>query len=156
MYVAVAFEKIYNYWDRLGDLLWATYFQDELKERNVDFVRIIDLIKNNHSEYQNFDSFKWLINFKDNDYKKINEIRKNIVHYTSIDVEFKSKHLDLFENEEGKQQNILSDKDQVENLMTERKGYTDILKNEIDNTIEGFIQIHKFIEEITAFKRKQT
>lgn len=155
MYVAAAFEKIYNYWDRLGDLLWATYFQDKLKEKNVDFARVIDLIKINYPEYQNFESYKWLLDFKDEKQKKINDIRRNIVHYTSIDVEFKSKHLGQFENEEGKMQNVLSDKNQIERLMDERIAYADILKNEIINTIEGFIQIHNLIECITTFKKNQ-
>lgn len=155
MFVALVFEKLYNYWDRLGDLLWATYFQHEMKERSVDFYKIIELIKNNHPQYSNLDSFKWLLNFRDINYKELNEIRKNIVHYTSIEIEFHSKHLGKFENEEGKQQNIYSNKDETEKIMVERRGYYEIIKKEIDNTIQGFIQVHKLIDEITTIKKTE-
>ncbi|ALM50282.1 hypothetical protein AMR72_16160 [Flavobacterium psychrophilum] len=152
MFIAVAFEKIYNYWDRLGDLLWATYFQNDLKEVAVDFNRIIDCIKNKYSEYHHLLSYQWLLNFKENQYKALNEIRKNIVHYTSIDIEFKWAHLGQFENNEGESQNILSDKSEIEKVMTERKGYSNILKEHISLSIEGFIQIHQLIEDITVIK----
>lgn len=64
-------------------------------------------------------------------------------------------HLGKFENDEGKQQNIFSDKNEIEKLMLERRGYYEIIKKEIDNTIEGFIQIHKLIDEITTIRRTQ-
>ncbi|WP_179020207.1 Cthe_2314 family HEPN domain-containing protein [Winogradskyella forsetii] len=150
MFIAGAFEKLYNLWDRLGDLLWASYFQDSLKERAVDFSRVIDLIDN--TEYNEIDSFKWLLNFKNSDYKELNDIRKNIVHYSSIDIEHKYKHMDSFENNEGKMQNILSDKNEVEKLMNERFGYYDFLKTQIEVSIEGFIKVHELIEEITNIK----
>jgi len=52
-------------------------------------------------------------------------------------------------------QNILSDRNEIEKIMNERKRFTDFLKNEINNTIEGFIQIHYLIEEITNLKMNQ-
>jgi len=152
MYVAAAFEKIYNYWDRIGDLLWATYFQNDLKEFAVDFNRVIDNISNKYPEYSQLESFQWLLNFKQNDYKNLNEVRKNIVHYSSIDIEFKWKHLGQFVNADGIHQNVLSEKDEILKIITERKEYYNILKKEIDNTIEGFIKVHELIEEITKIK----
>lgn len=155
MFVALVFEKLYNYWDRLGDLLWATYFQNDLEERQVDFYKIIKLINEKYPEYSNLNSFNWLLNFRENNYSEFNKIRKKIVHYTSIEVEFNSKHLDKFENEDGKQQNILSDKNEIQKIMSERRGYYETIKREIDNTIEGYIQIHKLIDEITTIKKNQ-
>jgi Cthe_2314-like HEPN len=152
MFISVAYEKIYNYWDRLGDLLWATYFQSDLKERNVDFNKIIDVIKNKYPLYHHLISFQWLQNFKDNEYKALNDVRKNIVHYTSIDVEFKMAHLGQFQNAEGRSQNVFSDKSQVEKIMKERKDYFDILKTHISKSIEGFVQIHQLIEDITEIE----
>lgn len=155
MFVALVFEKLYNYWDRLGDLLWATYFQNDLGERHVDFYKIIKLINEKYPEYSNLNSFNWLLNFRENNYSEFNKIRKKIVHYTSIEVEFNSKHLDKFENEEGTQQNILSDKNEIQKIMLERRGYYETIKKEIDNTIEGYIQIYKLIDEITTIKKAQ-
>lgn len=153
MNVAVVFEKLYNYWDRLGDLLWATYFQNDLDEKKVDFYQTIKLIDERYKEYHSLDSFKWLLNFRDTDYHNFNITRKKIVHYTSIHVEFNSRHIGTFENDEGKQQNIFSNKEEIEKIMLERSGYYETIKKEIDNTIEGFIQIHKLIDEITNIKK---
>jgi hypothetical protein len=152
MFIAYAYEKLYNLWDRLGDLLWASYFQNDLKERAVDFSRIIDLINIKYPEYNNLESFKWLYNIKENDYSKLNEVRRNIVHYSSIYAEFKYKHMDSFENDEGKQQNVLSDKNQIEKIMNERLNHYDFLKSQIDISIDGFIKVHELIEEITTIK----
>jgi hypothetical protein len=153
MFIAVAYEKIYNYWDRLGDLLWATYFQNDLKEIAVDFSRVVTMIEEKYPSYNSIPSFVWLMNYKNTNYKSLNDIRKNIVHYTSIDIEFKSKHLEKFENNDGKQQSVLSNRDEVQKIMDERRGYLAILKTEINYTIEGFIKVHELIEEITTLKR---
>lgn len=76
MYVAIVSEKLYNYWDRLGDLLWATYFQNDLEENKVDFYKIIKLIDEKYKEYSSLESFIWLLKFRDTDYKNFNNLRK--------------------------------------------------------------------------------
>jgi hypothetical protein len=75
--------------DRIGDLI-ATYFPTLIKPDKVFFPKAIEVIP---SEYHNDENFKWLKDFKENGYRKLNQIRKLTVHYTTEDTQFKYRHL---------------------------------------------------------------
>lgn len=152
MYLNVVFEKLYNFWDKLGDLLWATFFQSDMPERRVDFHKTIDLISTKYPEYKYFKSFIWLENFKDNDYKNFNEIRKDIVHYSSLSIKFKYQHLGT--EAINKSAIPLNDKSSAEQFMNERKSYCDLFLKEIHNSIEGYIKTHELIEEILNYRKQ--
>ena len=134
MFANIVSEKLYNYWDRIGDLL-ATYFPDLIKPEQVYFAKTIDIIP---TEYHDNDNFKWLKEFKESQYKDLNQKRKQYVHYTTEDTEFKHNHL-------WKSR----DKEHMETIIKDREELADFYKRHIDLTLDGFEQTLLLIEKIT-------
>ncbi len=78
MFVGVCFEKVYNYWDRIGDLI-ASFYPTRFKG-NVYFSKTI---KELECEYQGNPNYDWLKNFVDNEFTDFNQQRIDVVHYIS-------------------------------------------------------------------------
>jgi hypothetical protein len=73
-------ELLYNYWDKIGAIL-SPYLTPEIPLNRVFFGKVIDKIDIEVSnEY-----IHWLREFKHNQYVDLNERRKKIVHYTSLE-----------------------------------------------------------------------
>ena len=139
MYSDLAFEKLYSYWDRIGDLI-ASFFPSLINSDRVYFITAFNIIP---QEYHHFDGYKWLKGFVDSSYKQINTKRKNIVHYTSSDTASKYKHLFNVAN-----------KEEIEKWVDERNEIADFFKSQINVSLEGFYQTLTMLEEInkTLFK----
>lgn len=58
-YVSVCYEKIYNFWDRIGDRIWF-YFDLQIDQRDVYFPIVIKILETDYKEDENF---KWFIDF---------------------------------------------------------------------------------------------
>lgn len=134
MFSNIVSEKLYNYWDRIGDLI-ATYFPTLIKPDKVFFPKAIEIIP---CEYHNDENYKWLKEFKENSYRKLNQIRKLTVHYTTEDTQFKHRHL----SGSGK-------KEQMEELFNDRYALADTFKVQLDLTLTGFEKTLLLIEKIT-------
>jgi Cthe_2314-like HEPN len=137
MYANSTTEKVYNFWDRIGDLL-ATYFPDEIKSKNVYFAPTIDSIP---EAFQNSENYKWLKKFKESEFKEMNERRIQIVHYTTLDTQFKHTHLEYSDDEA-----------MLNKLITERDKLPDFFNNHIQTTLDGFERTILFIEELNKTK----
>ena len=135
MFVNTVNEKVYNYWDRIGDLI-ATYFPDKIDPKRVFFPTAIDIIPDKFHESSNY---KWLKQFRDNEYKAMNEKRKEIVHYLTVDTDFRHKHVSNSSN-----------KTELEKIIKERDDLPDFFKDQIKLTLDGFEKTVLLIEEITA------
>lgn len=133
MFVDVASQKAYNYWDRLGDLI-ASMFPDRIKAHNIYFSTAIDTIP---SQYHNSDNYIWLKEFKESAFMEMNKKRKEIVHYTTSDTTFKHKHLEL-----------LTNKAAMQALHHEREQIADFYKEHISLTLSGFEKTMLFIEDV--------
>lgn len=123
MYVDVAFEKIYNFWDRIGDLIAACLVPD-LDLRRIYFSTAIDNIS---QVFQNDENFDWLLNYRNNRYKSLNDTRKEVVHYFSSGTNFQHDH--IFSS---------TDLDKLTEIIEERKSIPDFLKSCIYETIDGY------------------
>lgn len=123
LFTDVCIEKIYNYWDRVGDLI-AACIETGLKERNVYFTAVIDKIPH---KFKSNENFKWLESFRSNEFKNLNEKRINIVHYSSTGTDFRYAHFKSTTNEE-----------EIIKLMEERRNLPNFFKEAIDDTIKGF------------------
>jgi len=64
MFADSVLEKLYKYWDRIGDLI-ASYFPYLLKKHQVDFTKIIDKMPETLTDNLNY---KWLKHFRENEY----------------------------------------------------------------------------------------
>lgn len=126
-YTNILYEKIYNYWDKIGDLL-DFYIDTNLDLHKVGFPLVIQKIKSTHPHIlRNSSSFKWLYNFKNKEFKTLNKVRKKIVHYHYIETELKEQHL-----------HNTSNREKIKELEEEFYGYADYFKEHLDKTLEGY------------------
>lgn len=77
MYTTFGLQATYNFWDRLGDLLWY-FFPSTLAERDIYFDRIISFI---NAPYNTTDSYTSLLKLYNEQVKPVLQIRKEAVHY---------------------------------------------------------------------------
>ena len=140
MFSNIVSEKIYNYWDRIGDLI-AIYFPDKIKPQNVYFTSAIEIVP---KEFHHSENYIWLKNFKETDYKKLNQKRKQIVHYSTVDTDFKYKLLGNSTNREH-----------VGKIIEERDSLTDFYKYQFNLTLTGFEKTILLLEEITERKKEE-
>jgi len=133
MYSDIVLQKIYSYWDRIGDLI-AAFFPDLITPERVYFVTAFDIIP---TEFHDIQSYKWLKEFRENSFKKLNNKRKEIVHYTSSDTQLKYDHLSVSRN-----------RLEIEAWISERNAIPDYFKTQITLSIEGFYQTLSFLEEV--------
>lgn len=125
MYVDVSFEKIYNFWDRIGDLI-AACLAPNLEERKVYFSTAIDNVPEILNEDENF---KWLSAYRNTQYRSLNDKRRNVVHYFSTGTNFQHEH--IFS---------ASDLEKLKKIVDDRKSIPNFLKSNIEDTIEGYIK----------------
>lgn len=133
MYADITSQKAYNYWDRIGDLI-ASFFPNKLKPHQIFFPSAIDCIP---EQFHASSNYTWLKEFKEVGYQELNRIRKQIVHYTTSDTDYKYKHLDNS-----------SDRQAMEILQAEREGLAEFYKRHIGFTLQGFEKTLYFLEEL--------
>lgn len=135
LFVDQAFQTTYNFWDRIGDII-ASFFPEKLAPKDVYFSRVIDIVP---IEYQKSLNFIWLKSFKENQYKALNDQRKQIVHYKSYQTYFNYIHLDNVDNAQG-----------MTALLNQRNGMPNYFKEQIIFTLEGFEKTLLFLEEVNS------
>lgn len=88
-YASCCFEKLYNFWDRIGDRL-AVSFDTGLKKFQIGFSRVMEELSKKSMFLEN-EHFQWLKEFWENDFREFNKIRKDIVHYIQMETKFKDE-----------------------------------------------------------------
>lgn len=94
MFVNIVYEKMYNYWDKIGDFLGAN-FPQSIKPKNVYFKTALDVVNDYCKKSESLD---WLNNFYSNEYTELNKARQNAVHYSGADTEYKWEYINNFTN----------------------------------------------------------
>ncbi len=139
-YISVSFEKLYNFWDRIGDLLFLTLnfaLDLKIKPREIYFSTVIKKIEKLNLKSENFNFLK---EFYKNEYKKIlNENRKLIVHDRQKDTDFRSRWL-----------KSLSNKKAITELQKEKNELPNLLKDQMNLAIKGFESAILLIHEINS------
>ena len=135
MFSDVVGQSAYNYWDRIGDLI-ASFFPKIIKPERVFFVSAIEAVP---SEFHTSINYAWLDDFKNNGYKELNKMRKDIVHYKTSDTTYKHQHLASSNNREL-----------IAELHAEREALPDYYKKHLALTIEGFEKTLSLLEEIDS------
>ncbi|AWH86840.1 hypothetical protein HYN59_17765 [Flavobacterium album] len=132
MYIGIVFEKIYNYWDRIGDLI-AAFFPHLFKGN----IYLNTTIKGLKDKYNGNENFEWLLNFVNNEYSDFNTQRINIVHYTSHNTSTKSQQL-----------RQVTDYNETKLLSEKILNFPDYFKemNELAKT--GFIKTRRFLDDV--------
>ncbi|MCP4550724.1 MAG: hypothetical protein GY834_01515 [Bacteroidetes bacterium] len=128
-------EKVYNYWDRIGDLI-AVYFPETFSNpKKIYFTTVID---NLPSKFVDSENYIWLRDFRNKQFGSLNAKRKDIVHYELLGTSFRWDHI-----------NNPTDKGAIEKLVNEREKLPEYFKEHIKLTQTGFEKTLQLIEEIT-------
>lgn len=137
MLVNQAAQVCYNIWDRIGDLI-NTFFPGMLGKRNVYFKTVIPAID---SKYHTA-NYDWLKNFADNEFKKFNDLRLQIVHFEVPATTDMHKHL-----------GSIFDKAAIEVLHKEKMDRADYFKDQADKTIDGLYYALSFLDDVIAYNK---
>lgn len=135
MFVNVCYEKTYNYWDRIGDLI-ASFFPNTF----TGFVFFAKVLQKLESVYNGNADFDWLLNFSKNDYRKFNDNRIKSVHNVAPNTE--NKWEQLTENYMDEQKSI--------DFTNKINSYPDEFKRMNELCKEGFIKTLNFLEFINT------
>jgi hypothetical protein len=127
-----AFELFYNYWDKIGDII-AKYITPEIPDKQVTFAKVCESLSKLEKSSS---SAEWQINFKENDYKNLNNRRRQIVHYISLESSMYSSY-------RGNNMNY----EKLIEAQKEKEGLINYLIEHYQYTIDGFYHSMKLIEE---------
>jgi hypothetical protein len=139
-YASCCFEKAYNYWDRIGDLLYSFYPALIGNIRSVDFVKIVDKI---YVLGERDVDFIWLYDFKNNQYDELNNYRKNVVHYYQYESTYRDEHI-----------TNCAKLDIIEQLWTEKKGLPEYFKNHLDLANDGCVRAYSYLNKVIDFRNQ--
>lgn len=135
LYVSCCFEKAYNFWDRIGDLLWS-FHQELIKNvRAVDFSRIVGEIEKTGEKDPDF---LWLRDFQGNQYQKLNSNRIDVVHYHQYESSY--RHRFLLNNDK---------REKIEELFEEKTSFPMYFKDHLDSQIEGCCRTYNFLHKLS-------
>jgi len=132
MHVTFGLQAVYNFWDRIGDILWH-YFETNLSERDVYFDRVIKQIE---EKYKETDSYKRLIEIYEKEVKPILKERSESVHYFQPEVRHYWGHVE--NNREI---------EKVKEMYQLKFGYADMMKRQLEIALIVFEETLKLIEE---------
>lgn len=132
MHITFGLQATYNFWDRLGDLLWY-FFPSTLSERDVYFDRIIGLIDKPYNTSTNYIS---LLELYKNDVKPVLQVRREAVHY------FQPECKHFWGHTEDSSQKA------SEERYKEKFGYADLMLNQLSITARAFELTARLIDEL--------
>ena len=134
-FVSCCYEKLYNYWDRIGDTL-AYYLELDIPEFRVTFASVIDQMIRMES-FNSDSNFEFLKNFKENEFREFNKHRKEVVHYYQFETTYKHQILENSRNEE-----------EIEKLWTWKNNMPSYFKNHLKLSCEGFVKTYELIKNL--------
>lgn len=141
MFVDILFERIYSFFDRIANL-FASFFPDKFsKKENIHFYSSLEKLKPIYSS--NID-FNWLLNFRDNQYKEMNEQRRSAVHKIStVTRNFNEQTFDNY-----------MDLSRTKDLREKRLNCTNYFRQMHNSCLEGLEKTLNFFEYAINNKQK--
>lgn len=133
MFVSCCYEKAYNYWDRIGDLIHS-FFPTLLPIRGVDFTRIIDKVDASGETDTDFIALK---DIKESEYKRLNEYRKDVVHYYQYESSYRYEHNSNCTNLE-----------RIHGLWNQKESFPEYFKKHLRIACEGYVHAHRFLTKV--------
>lgn len=142
-YVNCTFEKLYIFWDRIGDIL-ALCFQIDLREKDIYFSKVIEQLSTISTV--NSEHWQWLKNFHAHEYMQIlNRLRIKIVHYRQKDTYFFHEWLNIVANYQN-------DPTRIHLLQAEKDELPNLLKHQLELANIGFEKMVRTIKEHGPFE----
>lgn len=132
MYASVCFEKLYNFWDRIGDKIANEFPERFPNPKRVMFANVIDKLK---EEFETDENFKWLIDFRNRDFKDFNDKRKSVVHYEQIETKYKESIIENTGNME-----------KIKEIFLEKSTLPEFFKRHIGLSNSGIEKTYAFVK----------
>lgn len=131
-YASILFQSFYNYWDRIGDLIYS-FIKTSLKEREVYFNTVLEKIDDTVKDSEYFIDLNTL--YKD---KLLNLFRKRkeIVHYFQLTSEI---YVGTFTN--------YKDIEKLKETQIIKESLPDLFKENIEYTFQGIELAIKFVNQ---------
>jgi len=133
MFTSIAFQSVYNFWDRIGDLL-EIFFKTGLSESSIYFNRVLNNMPN---EFKQSEHYKWLNSQYNSEIKQFLGQRNDIVHSYQLECEYYWRVMDAG-----------MDTIKTREIQKEKEAFPDIFKRQIDFIIEGFERALRLIDEL--------
>lgn len=130
LFVSLTVQCIYNFWDRIGDLL-DLYFHTGLRDTSIYFGRVLH---NLPTVYKGNDYYKFLMSVYETDLKPFLANRDEVVHNYQIECKMYWGALEY-----------ISNKKELEKLQIEKESYPHLFKYHLDLTFKGFENAIKLI-----------
>ena len=128
----ILLELFYNYWDQVGDII-AEVFVPSIPKERIFFGKVIEKVPD---AYKKSDNYNWLYDFKQNDYTSLNDKRKRVVHYNSLESDF-------FEG----YQNSFSNETKLTELQSDKENLAQYFLDQHNKALKGFEVMTKLISE---------
>lgn len=133
MFASICFQSVYNFWDRIGDLL-ALFFQTGLHDTSIYFSRVLN---NFPKDYKESENFQWLKNHYDSEIKNLLGQRDNIVHSYQLECEYYWRVIEA-----------KMDISKTQKIQKEKEAFPIKFKRQSDLILKGFEMALKLIEEL--------
>jgi len=134
-FASICFEKLYNYCDRIGDLL-ANCHQDKFRDpKKIFFPLVVDKLKLDIN-IKNDTFFGEILTYRDNVYKGHNEIRKEVVHYHQFETNYR---YDFTMNS--------TNKEEITKLWDFKYGLPEYFKEQLDRSNHLFLNTFNFLSK---------
>lgn len=135
-YASICFEKLYNYLDRVGDLLAYNDLKfQRYSESKIYFNTAIDNFKKDKLFYgQKY--FDKIVKYRDEEYKIINSNRSQIVHYYHFETQYR---FDFTMNS--------TNKEKINELWAFKSSLPEFFKERLYHSNELFYNVLNFLEK---------
>lgn len=133
MYASVAYQTIYNFWDRIGDLL-NLYFNTGLADTSVYYSRVLH---NFPKEYKASPNYEWLNEILNSEVRGFLGERDHVVHSYQLECEYYWKAIEWFK-----------DPSKLQQIQNEREAFPEKFKRQIELTREAFARALRLINEL--------
>ncbi len=136
-YANILFQSFYNYWDRIGDLIYC-FLETSLKEREVYFHTVL---QNINEEAKSSEYYLILNKLYTEKLPKLFKKRKEIVHYSQLSSEI---YIDIFIN--------YDDSKKLEESQKVKESLPVLFNQNIEYTFQGFELAVKLINHKRLLK----
>lgn len=143
-YVSCCYEKLYNFWDRIGDILAFT-FDLNIKEYDVNFAKAIDCFGNSERDYIENENFIFLKNFKNEEFESFNSVRRDIVHYYQFETTYKDDFYSAKNSEK-----------ELKTLWEKKKNLPIYFKKQLEFSIKGFDHLLNLVDSKVKGKQMES
>jgi hypothetical protein len=133
MFASVGFQAIYNYWDRIGNLL-DKFFKTGLQDSSIYLSRVLNNFPN---EFKGSKYYIWLNDTYHHDIKNILGQRDHIVHFYQLESEYYWK---VMEHN--------NDLLKISKIQKEKESFPEEFKKQLELMVLGFEYALNLINEL--------